>query len=167
MRDSFEEKQVYPFWVIASIGIIFAMSPFAFAKTEKLDQDEYLWILFGASAFIFLLTLFVLIIRLKIKVDDQKIEIHFRPFLRSGKTLKWDELKKVEVRKSKSIREFGGWGYRIGRNKKAYTLYGNWGIELTFPNEKKLFIGTQRHIELENFLNDVVYPVYPHLKPGD
>ena len=79
--------------------------------------------------------------------------------------MNWNEIKTVEVRKSKSIREFGGWGYRIGKRKRAYTLYGHWGLDLTLNNDKHLFIGTQKHCELEAFLKDFIYPKYSGLKP--
>jgi len=161
----FKEKQVYPFWVIISIGIILAMSPIILVDFMEENPKDVLNAAFLTSAVVFIIVLFFLLIRLNIRLDNTEIRIRFIPFIWKEKTLNWNEIKKVEVRKSKSIREFGGWGYRIGKGKRAYTLYGHWGLDLTLNNDKHLFIGTQKHCELEAFLKDFIYPKYSGLKP--
>lgn len=165
MNSVFKEKQVYPFWVVISIGLILAMSPIIFVDFVEENPQNILFAVFLSSAIILFLAFLFLLVNIKIRIDTDEIRFKFFPFILKESVLKWSEIKKVEIRKSKSIREFGGWGYRIGRGKRAYTLYGHWGLDLTLLNENHLFIGTQKHCELEALLKDFIYPKYPGLKP--
>jgi hypothetical protein len=164
MSGIFKEKQVYPFWVVISIAIILGMSPFILVDImeESLNFNKAMFI---SSAVALFAAFFFLLIRLKIRMDQYEIRIIFIPFIWRERIIKWSEVKKVEVRKSKSIREFGGWGYRIGKGKRAYTIYGHWGVDITLINDMHRFIGTQKNCELDAFLKNVVYPKYPNLRP--
>ena len=165
MKGIFNEKQVYPFWVVVSIGIILAMSPIVMVDFFEENPKDVLSAVFLSSAVILFVALFFLIIKLKVRIDDNEIRLKFIPFFWKEKSIKWEEIKKAEVRKSKSIREFGGWGYRVGKGKRAYTLYGHWVIDITFKNDKHLFIGTQKHCEIDVLLKKTIYLKYPGLKP--
>ena len=165
MSALFKEKQVYPFWVVISIGIILAMSPIVLVDFVEDNPKHILSAVFLTSTVILIIALFFLFIKLRIRIDDIEIRFKFIPFIWRERLIKWSEIKKVEIRKSKSIREFGGWGYRIGKGKRAYTLYGHWGMDITLENDRHLFIGTQKHCELEAFLKDYIHPKYPGLKP--
>ena len=105
-----------------------------------------------------------MIISLRLRVDEEGINIRFRPFVNKEKRIRWDELESVEVRRSNPIMEFGGWGYRMRIKNRAYTLYGNWGLDLQFKNGKRLFIGVQKHEHLHLFLVERIYSKYPELK---
>jgi hypothetical protein len=161
----FKEKQVYPFWVVISIGIILAISPFILIDFTGDPPKNGVNAAFLTSIVIFVITLIFLLIKLKTRLDVTEIRYKFIPFIWVEKSISWKKIKKIEVRKSKSIREFGGWGYRIGKGKRAYTLYGHWGLDITLENNKHLFIGTQKHCQLEAFLKDIIYPKYSGLKP--
>lgn len=164
MNGIFKEKQVYPFWVVISIAIILGMSPFILI--DVMEETHYFnKAMFVSSAIALLIAFFFLIIRLKVRIDQYEIRIIFIPFIWRERIIKWSDVKKVEVRKSKSIREFGGWGYRIGKGKRAYTIYGHWGMDITLNNEMHRFIGTQKKCELDAFLKKVVYIKYPELMP--
>jgi len=165
MSALFKEKQVYPFWVVTSIGIILAMSPIILVDFVENNPKDILSAVFLTSAVILTIALFFLFIKLRVRINDTEIRFKFIPFIWIERAIKWSEIKKVEVRKSKSIREFGGWGYRIGKGKRAYTLYGHWGLDITLENDRHLFIGTQKHCELEALLKDYIHPKYPGLKP--
>lgn len=164
MSSIFKEKQSYPFWIVVSIAIILGMSPFILV--DIMEESHYFnKAMFISSAFALLAAFFFLMIRLKVRMDQYEIRIIFIPFIWRERTIKWSDVKKVEVRKSKTIREFGGWGYRIGKGKRAYTIYGHWGIDITLNNDMHRFIGTQKNCESEAFLNNVVYLKYPELVP--
>jgi hypothetical protein len=165
MNAIFNEKQVYPFWVVITIGIILAISPFILIDFGGDQPGNEIYAAVLTSAVIFIITLIFLIIKLKTRIDDFEFRYQFIPFIWVEKSISWDKIKKVEVRKSKSIREFGGWGYRIGKGKRAFTLYGHWGLDITLEKEKHLFIGTQKHCQLEAFLKDIIYPKYPDINP--
>jgi hypothetical protein len=165
MNAIFKEKQVYPFWVVISIGIILSLSPIILIDfVEETPRNELNAALL-TSVIILIISLIFLLIKLKVRIDKIEIRYKFIPFIWSEKSINWNNVKNVEVRKSKSIREFGGWGYRIGKGKRAFTLYGHWGLDITLKNDKHLFIGTQKHCQLDAFLKGNIYPKYPELNP--
>ncbi len=165
MSGIFKEKQVYPFWVIISIAIILGMSPFILVDIFDEEANYFNKAMFLSSAVVIVTAFFFLIARLKVRIDQYEIRIIFIPFIWRERTIKWSDVKKVEVRKSKSIREFGGWGYRVGKGKRAFTIYGHWGLDITLIDDKHRFVGTQKNCELDTFLKNVIYIKYPELKP--
>ncbi len=156
----YKEEQNYPFWIVISIGIVLLLSAFFLLDPAESLRKEVI-----ISAVILSLTvLLFLLISLRLKVDEAGINIRFRPFINKEKRISWDELESVRLRRSSPMLEFGGWGYRRRFNKRAYTLYGSWGLELEYKNGKKLFIGVQKHEHLHLFLEERIYPKYPQLK---
>jgi hypothetical protein len=102
-----------------------------------------IWLAFGIG-----LPLLFYFTRLITEVRSDGIYIKFVPFHFKFKHYPYPEIKSYEVREYKPIREYGGWGIRYGLNGKVYNVYGNKGIQLTFKNNKKLLIGTQKPEEL-------------------
>jgi hypothetical protein len=70
--------------------------------------------------------------------------------------VKWSEIKSIQLRKYKPIREYGGWGIRFSFTEgKAYTIKGDEGIQLVLNSGKKFLIGTQKTKELRNYLEEI------------
>ena len=89
-----------------------------------------------------------LIMKLEIEIDDNEIKMRFFPFVR--KTIKWKEVKSVEVIKYGFV---GGWGIRTGtKYGTVYNTRGNIGLKLELLNGKKLLIGTQKQNELKEII---------------
>lgn len=156
----FKEKSRYPTWIVVSITSLFLL--FLYLLNEKTGKETE-GLIYSCLVIVLVASLF-LFMSIQLRVDNEAIEFTFFPFVRKKKRYRWDELGKVTVRKSSPIREFGGWGYRVKPKKKAYTLYGKWGIDLQFKNGKSLFIGVQKHEELAQLLNSSIYPHHVHLK---
>ena len=99
-------------------------------------------------------------IKLESKIDDVGISYRMTPFELKYKTIKWEDLESVEVRTYSPIKEFGGWGWRIGSNGSARNIKGNKGIQTIKRNGKKLLIGTQKprlaEVSVENFFKKEV-----------
>lgn len=91
-------------------------------------------------------------LELRTVITDDGIEVKFWPFGRQR--IFKSEIKHAEVRKYMAIKEFGGWGYRIGPGGKAYNMQGNHGLQLVFKNGERLMIGTQKPDELEAFIKE-------------
>lgn len=51
--------------------------------------------------------------------------------------------------------EYGGWGYRrrFYRKKRAYSISGNMGIELTLANGQTVMIGTRQPEKMQQYLD--------------
>lgn len=90
--------------------------------------------------------------RLTVQIDSGHIIYCFPPFVRSKQTVVLKTLKQISVKQYSPVFEYGGWGYRLGINKKAFNVAGNWGIELIFMDGYKLLLGTQKPDEAREAL---------------
>jgi len=82
--------------------------------------------------------------RLTVQIDGGNIMYRFPPFVRQKQTIVLRTLKQISVKQYSPVFEYGGWGYRLGINKKALNVAGKWGIELIFKDGYKLLLGTQK-----------------------
>jgi 4-amino-4-deoxy-L-arabinose transferase-like glycosyltransferase len=92
--------------------------------------------------------------RLETQISKEGIRVRFFPFHLSFKTFTWDEILKSYVRVYHPIREYGGWGVRLGLfgKGKAYNVSGIIGLQLQFNDDRKLLIGTNKAEELTEAL---------------
>ncbi|HRH10097.1 MAG TPA: hypothetical protein PLU73_01215 [Bacteroidia bacterium] len=157
----FHEKQRFTQWWIWLILMI----PF-FTMTYGVYQQLYLGIPFGKQSIsdFSLLSIFfgmlcipasMLIFRLHTNITKEGIQVKFFPFHLKFREYKWEELKKVQVRKYSPLGEYGGWGLRGFGNNRALNVSGNIGLQLEFHNGKKLLIGTKKGDEITALLTQL------------
>lgn len=158
-RSYFKEKTRYPIWVISVFSLLTLIPFFIAIKSEDTIPIE----VYLSLGIILLVDVLFISISLELRVDVDGVVVRFIPFVNRPKTIRWDDLVEAKVRKSKPIKDYGGWGYRMRFKKRAYTLYGNWGLELTFKDGKTLFLGVRDHIELNQVMKSTIYPRYPEL----
>lgn len=84
--------------------------------------------------------------RLITKVTDSAVTLQFVPL--QTRKIALTEITHVEARTYAAIREYGGWGLRGFRRRKAFTISGDQGVELTLASGQLLLIGSQRANEL-------------------
>lgn len=99
-----------------------------------------------------ILSAFIGLQRLSLKIEKNIIHYKMRPFHLSWQTASFTELERWEVRTFSPIKEYGGWGKRHGKSGAALTIKGNQGLQLLFKNGHKLLIGTQNAEHLKGFL---------------
>jgi hypothetical protein len=92
------------------------------------------------------LPVFALVVRLVTEVRPGSLSVRLIPF--RAKRVLVQEMRCAGVRRYSPLREFGGWGIRIGRDGRAYSAYGNQGVQLTLAGGSRILIGTQRPEEL-------------------
>lgn len=87
-------------------------------------------------------------------INEEGIAYRFRPFQRKPKLIKSDDIVRYEVKKYSPLKDYGGWGIRLGSfNKgKAYNVSGNQGVLFEFKNGKKFMLGTQKPSEIRSAL---------------
>jgi len=157
-KELFTEKQKFSlWWVIPIILIPVAISVWGIIQQIFLNQplgDNPApdWALIATFLGPLVLIIFFLSLTLHTRIDHDGITYRFFPVHRKEKEIKWDEVAEVTVRKYKPILEYGGWGFRTGRNGKALNTSGNMGMQIVFKNGKKLLIGTQKPEELTKIL---------------
>ncbi len=154
----FEETQSF-----GRNGIWFAMVAlfiivlYSFFQLTVLGVNRMILLaLVPSIALFFFLVLFFRRMKLHIRADEHALEFIFLPLQQEYHVIEWKFVDQVEVVQTSTIRRLAGWGIQFGPTR-AYTIGGNEGVELSFPNGRKLFLGSQRANELyrhiRNFRN--------------
>ncbi|TKD56544.1 hypothetical protein [Flavobacterium sp. ASW18X] len=95
------------------------------------------------------------VMRLRTKVTDKKIIIHFYPFLKR-------EFLKNGITTAKVLKYgfVGGWGIRYWtKYGTVYNVKGNKGLYFKMNNGDKYLIGTQHPIALKKVLKALSWPI--------
>jgi hypothetical protein len=148
----FQERQFLNRWwllmlILACIVIIVGTAYYA---TIDAPEDTALIVSVISIAITLPIVLGLLYLRLETSIDQDGVTAWFKPFSFTKKHFDWGQISECYVRKYSS-REFGGWGLRgLGREWKAYFIYGEKGIQLVTNQNKKFFIGTQRPAAAKN-----------------
>lgn len=93
-------------------------------------------------------------IELRWKIDKDGISISM-PMTFSGKdqkTIRWNEITSVRIRRFAGFLEQSGYGKKVAGNKSFYNLDGNKAFEITTREGKQIVIGTRRTGEIEGLL---------------
>lgn len=100
-------------------------------------------------AFVVTVVVAVWFLRLKLvtEVRDNGLFIWF-VWLWPERTIPWREVRGVELRTYRPIRDFGGWGVRWGARGIVYHARGNRGVRLTLESGERVLIGSARAEEL-------------------
>lgn len=109
------------------------------------------------TGIVILLTFLLINCHLDTIIKKEGVYVRFFPFHLKFKHYEWTELRKSFVREYVPIKEYGGWGLRLGMftNGTAFNISGNQGLQLEFINNKKLLIGTNKPDELTKILSEI------------
>jgi hypothetical protein len=131
----------------------------------QLVQQVFLGIPFGnnpsSNLGIFLTGLFPLlaiilfrILTLETIINENGVQYRFSPFQRKPKVIKPEDILSFEVKKYNPLKDYGGWGIRLGSMGKgsAYNVSGNQGVLFGLKNGKKFMLGTQKPSEIKTAL---------------
>lgn len=145
-----EEQRFTQTWlkIILAISLIvpiIVVSKEYLEENSKITTNEFILTLVGITASV----AFIFFIKLKTSIDEKGIHYQFYPFHLKMKLIKWEAIKKAQVRTYDPISEYGGWGLKGGSfwNKekgKCVNISGDIGIQVEFKNGKNLLIGTQK-----------------------
>lgn len=87
--------------------------------------------------------------KLDTTITKQGISYKFWPYQRKESTLAWEEIQSIEIKEYKPIKDYGGWGVRMGFKKgRAFNTKGNFGMLIHLKDGKDIMIGTQRYKDL-------------------
>jgi hypothetical protein len=102
-----------------------------------------LWSL--APGFLIIFVLFQLM-TMSTRVDDDGVAIETLFFLK--RRIGFSEIASAEATTYRPLRDFGGWGYRLGPGGKAFNMRGDRGVRLVLKNGDRVLIGSQQADEL-------------------
>jgi hypothetical protein len=82
-------------------------------------------------------------LRLVIVVDTDGLYYRFHGLHLRQHKIAWSDIRHFYPREYKPLREYGGWGIRIGLHGRAYNVKGNRGVQLVLTDGRKILFGTQ------------------------
>ena len=115
---------------------------------------------FGVLFLIISVILLLLKMEIRTTITKEYIQVQYFPFNLKPRTIYWNELTTFETRTADCLKEYWGWGYKGTRKNRSYTAYGDYGLQLTFKNGKRLFIGSQNKAELEKVVDEIKTIIY-------
>ena len=155
-----EVQRVRQPWIYALLIIVFGLWMW------QLIQQVILGVPFGSQPSpdwaVFLIGLvpvgaivLVALLKLETKVSKEAFQYRMWPLQHKFRELKPGDITQWEVKKYNPVRDYGGWGIRVGFGKKgmAINVSGNQGAYFELKNGKKILIGTRRPEELRSALN--------------
>ena len=71
----------------------------------------------------------------------------------------WKDISSFEAISVKPLRNYGGWGVRLGFKSKAYIITGNQGLLFRLQNGRTLFIGSQEPKRFEAVVVSALHTV--------
>ena len=156
----FTEEQRFKKWFLLpllALPFFGIMAPFIFKENNSISQNsEAFWAITITIFVLLAVTIFILSINLKTKIDEQGIFYQFYPINLSQKLISWNEIDKCYLKKYNSLKDFGGYGYRLkpfGKLRgKSINVGGKYGIQLELKNGKNLLLGTQRENDIKQIL---------------
>lgn len=145
-----------------------------YAEEQSFDQI-WLWAIMGIELIVLLLPLiitgqsfgvivlaasvmaltFALLgsLKLRTRMDSEGVHYRMSVFHWSERTIPWDEIDQIYVRKYSPVSEYGGWGIKRGPKGLAINVKGNYGIQVIKKNGKRILLGTQQPDEASAYLS--------------
>lgn len=93
-------------------------------------------------------------LRLTTRIDEHGVHFRMRVFHWKERTIPWEDIEQIYVRKYSPVAEYGGWGIKgVGKNR-AFNVKGNYGIQIVKKDGRRILIGTQRPDEAALHLSE-------------
>ena len=116
------------------------------ADVEAAGELVGFWLFAGV-----LLPGLMLAARLTTEVSASGLRVRFPPFV--DREIRFADIKGVQARTYRPLREYGGWGIRwAGRGRMAYNVSGNRGVDVELVDGSTVMVGSQRADELAEAL---------------
>jgi hypothetical protein len=168
----FREEQKFSqpwFWLIIIPVLVGSLIFFGFGFHQQLIQnkpfgdnpmsDEGLIITaFLTVAFTIGITLLFYNMKLVVEIRNDGIHYRYPPLISKFRTIPRESIERLEVRKYKPLKEYGGWGIKTGSVKygKAFNVRGNLGLQLYLISGHKILFGTQRKAAMQDAANKMM-----------
>lgn len=89
---------------------------------------------------------FYFVFKLRTRTGVGELEVRF-PF-NLGTTIPLSDIAAVDAVRYRPLRDFGGWGVRLGREGTMYSASGDRAVKLTLKCGRIIFVGSQRPDDL-------------------
>lgn len=152
-KITFKETQRFDqWWLKALLALVLLSALIPVILIAKQPDSVLLDFVAASVGFIIVLavSVFIFTLQLKTQITYNGIEYQFSPFKK--KHIPWKEIEECYVRDYKPIKEYGGWGFRMGPNGKALNTKGTKGIQIVLLNGKNILLGTQKENEAKSVI---------------
>ncbi len=147
MPQFHEEQRFKWFWTamfcVPAFVVGYGLYRQAWLK-QPLISGALLWPAFLVSAVV---AIWFLRLKLETEVRDDGLFIDFI-WLWPKRVIPWAQIRSVETRTYRPIRDFGGWGVRWDARGIVYHTRGNRGVRLVLASGERVLLGSQRPDEL-------------------
>ncbi len=116
--------------------------------------SNFALILTGCLILTFMLGLCFFFFSLKLITMVNQYGVYVKLFPISQQKIPFENIVSCQPTTYNPIQDYGGWGVRYGKKGKAYTIYGNKGVELELADTSRLLIGSQRPEDLSRSIED-------------
>lgn len=151
-RTIYEERSGWPWWVHPLIWLTFLAALFPLLELAKgnVGSGEGAMPVGVAALCLFFgfglpLLFYFLMGQLRTRVTSEGIDIRWGFAEVIKKSIPFGKIEGVEAVTYSPIREFGGWGIRMGGNKKkAWTVRGNRAVLLLLSDGTRFYLGSDK-----------------------
>lgn len=158
-REYYEIQKMRIWWVWGLMGVLMLMYVYAalrqwYGAGSWGNNRSPEWLLALVLLFLLLFPVFVFIMKLETRLNAEGVSVRLFPLHRKWQSWSWSDVERAWVRKYRPIAEYGGWGIRglPGANSRAYSMSGDYGIQLVLKNGKHILLGTQNALEATQIL---------------
>lgn len=150
MTTLYREKQKFNQWWLWLL-LLFSVGISAVAGwSDYVDNGSWAGLVAGLVVVLCAL-IPIALVEMRTEINKDGIEVGFWPF--GKRRIFRSEIAEARVRQYSPLREYGGWGLRMGSQGRAYNVSGNMGLQLRLQDGKRILIGTQQAEELETFIS--------------
>lgn len=145
----FQEEQPFDqvwLWALMGVELIIVLLPL-------IITGQPLWAIGLAVGFMVMTFAMLGALKLRTRIDRQGIHYRMSIFHWKEQTIPWEDIDQVYVRKYSPLKEYGGWGVKYGPSGKAFNVKGNFGIQITKKNGKRVLLGTQLPDDVSAYLS--------------
>ncbi|MEX0790190.1 MAG: hypothetical protein WD178_05375 [Actinomycetota bacterium] len=148
----FEEVQAMPMgWTLVSIlpGVALVIGALAADASGEPMPLSVVAVAVGAT---FLLGWWFRSIKLVTEVGGDTVTLRYKGLLKT-RTIPISTIRSAHARTYRPLREYGGWGIKMGRSGWAYNVSGNEGVQLKLDGARPLLIGSRKAGELAEVIS--------------
>jgi hypothetical protein len=153
-----KERTSWSWWVHLLIwgGVAIAASA-GLARAGDVTNPDFLPTIATPIAIAALIPLvfYGLVGYLSAQVTEAGIRMRWGPLGWIRKFIPFDTIMKAEAVTYSPLMEFGGWGIRIRRNKRAWTVRGNRAVRMELTNGKVFYLGSDRPERFAEWIRSV------------
>ena len=146
--SQFEEVQKASVFVAALVvGLVAAVIGAVAVWTPDHELRESLPFLFAPF---FIAVIMFSTMTMRTRVDGEGV--HIRTLYVVRRTLAFSEIASAEAVVYRPLRDYGGWGLRLGPAGKAYNMKGDRGVQLRLKDGGGVLVGSGRSEELARII---------------